>query len=1126
MTRVSPRLSALASSHPPTPILFSGAGTLVNRATITSSTTAFAIGGVSSPNIARFVNEGSIQTGSTTAFAVNAQSGSFSQIVNNGSITAAGGGVSTFQASVINTGTIVATTTAVSIFGNSLTNSGTIRSTTGVGVALNGNVGTPTSNSGRIEGASVGVNTSIDLTNSGTIVATLGNGTAVALDAYGTLINLAGGVVGNGGTAVTASIFNSAVYNAGTINGAVRLSNFSSYSGQRYVSLPGGVLNGNLSLGAGDLFVTDIVNPGPGPFAGVNGTVTAASGALLRYRVSADASGVIGPVGPFQIASSELGNGATLSLTAPATVTQQVQLAGTGTVNLDGTIAASTMPAILTTAVTPVPGTTSAPGQLTINNAGTISVTRGTVGYPGSAVSIGASDSFNNNGTIIVVDRQSNSSTTGISGGRSVTNSGAILLDGGTGVGGSTSFVNTGTITQVAGGATATGVGGVGALDNRGTIQVGGTAVRAYNNGQITNSGTIASTGGIAIAGTDTSASATITNAASGTITGPGGTAVRLYHRSFTNAGTVTGTVDMGYGFPYYPGAPSRSYSSSTYVAAGGTIAGDLLFGDAADLLLQTGDALGVSGAIDGGGGIDIYGRSLTSSGTVAIDPAGIRNFEDGLVQAVGTGTVVTTTATGTFNGNLYAVGTGQVVNEATISGALTTTLPYSFAASYGTAARIFLTSQTLASLTNNASVAGGVSGAVLAFANSGTITSFGSRNPAVLLYSDATLGFTNSGTISQSGTVASYASAVSLSASNGMSISNSGQISGGIRAILYPHNAPSPLSFSFTNSGAITNANGTTASDIGIYGSIGGATILIDNSGTIAARGNAATGGLAHGLRLTVGSTTLPITYAVSNSGTITATSVPSTDAYPSEAVAVDIAGLGLTGTLTNAAAGTINAIGDRATAISAIGSALNVVNAGTISATGTTASVAIRAFDAFDNAVASTGTINGDIVLAAGADQVSNAGAINGTVSLGAGDDRFVQRADGIVTGLVDGGDDSDSYIVDTTGGSTTLAASRIANFERVTQTGTGVGGYSGSFGVDTITLAGGTLSVAAGQTLATAGMTTVTGPAGSGNLSIVNAGTIAGGITLADGDNSVTNTGIITGRVQLGSRRRRRS
>lgn len=62
---------------PPTPILFSGAGTLVNRATITSSTTAFAIGGVSSPNIARFVNEGSIQTGSTTAFAVNAQSGSF-----------------------------------------------------------------------------------------------------------------------------------------------------------------------------------------------------------------------------------------------------------------------------------------------------------------------------------------------------------------------------------------------------------------------------------------------------------------------------------------------------------------------------------------------------------------------------------------------------------------------------------------------------------------------------------------------------------------------------------------------------------------------------------------------------------------------------------------------------------------------------------------------------------------------------------------------------------------------------------------------------------------------------------------------------------------------------------------
>ncbi|MGK6354350.1 hypothetical protein ACMGDH_03880 [Sphingomonas sp. DT-207] len=118
------------------------------------------------------------------------------------------------------------------------------------------------------------------LNNSGTIGA-IGSGTAVGLSDYGVLNNLAGGVVSGGAYAVAGAgpggIYNGKVFNAGTINGDV---NFvagagSGYtSGNTFVAVAGGILNGNLTLGNGDTLVTDLVASGSGQFAGVNGTVT------------------------------------------------------------------------------------------------------------------------------------------------------------------------------------------------------------------------------------------------------------------------------------------------------------------------------------------------------------------------------------------------------------------------------------------------------------------------------------------------------------------------------------------------------------------------------------------------------------------------------------------------------------------------------------------------------------------------------------------------------------------------------------------------------------------------------------------------------------------------------------
>jgi hypothetical protein len=1108
-----------------TPLVITGLGTVVNQATIALAGRAVSDLDYAFGSSAQFRNEGSITASVSNTYGSAGIVLSSHSFANSGTVSVTGsGGVSMSYNAVVNSGIITAAGPGVNMFDGVLTNSGTIVSTAGIGAYLNGNVGYTASNSGTIRGATTGVSTGIYLTNTGTISSA---GVGVAVQPYGYLINAAGGVVSGGsGGAVTVSSFNAGVANGGTINGNVAFDGFGNSNSLTYIALTGGTLNGNLALGESATLVTDLVNTGPGQFAGITGTVTAGSTSALRYAVNADATAKIptGNVGPFEKVGYQLANGAALTLSAPTgqARAQTLQLAGNGSVDLDAAIATTNAPVVQSTYAITYPGaTTPATGALSITSRGALGFTRTTTNgdYYAGAIVLNSVDSFTNAGSIAVTDR-TGSSIAGIYGGASATNAGTITLNGAVGISGTGTITNTGTISQTAGGAPARGVANFGTLINSGTISVGGSAVllgNSYYTGStyvlptITNTGTLVSTFGAAIT-TDAYSygPGQIINAAGGTIAGIG-RAIQVRSATLSNAGTINGTVDLG-----YADANTRSYNSSSYIAAGGTIAGDLLFGADSDLLLQTGDSLGVSGIVDGGAGTDIYGRVFASSGTVDIAPTGVRNFEDSLVQAAGVDTVVTTTASGTFSGNLYVAGTGSIVNQANIAGMLTTSLPYSLSSPY-LADPIFPADQVLASLTNAGAVAGGVYATVPSFTNSGTVTTSSFYGPAVSLSGAPTLAFANSGTIGVPSTATYYTQAANLYATQGMTIDNSGRIDGGLFTVLRSDDSAAPVSLGVANSGTIASSNGAIAASFAIDARENGGTANITNSGTIAAQSP----GSAYALDLDVRSSSQPFAYALTNTGTISATATPMTGGnYPSYAYGLIVQGGNLSGTITNAAGGTISATGDRAYAILAGDSALNLINAGTISAFGTTGSAAVFTYGTFDNMIRNTGTITGDVLLDAGSDTVDNAGTINGFVDLYAGDDRFVQRVGGTSNGLVDGGDGTDSYELATTGGTVSLAASQIANFERVTQTGTGTGVFSGSFGVDTIGLSDGTLAVAAGQTLATQGATTVTGSAGSGALTLVNAGTIVGGITLAEGNDIVVNTGAIGGAVLLGA------
>lgn len=1197
------------------PLRVAGSGTIINNAALTGSGTILSdeFGSSGSPSI---TNAGSITgTGTQTGtFAVSFNS--VNRFENSGTVTASQNGVAFgSNGAFVNSGTITATGTAVSLFGPSFANSGTIRSTGGIGAILSGSSGSTWTNSGRIEGTTAGLRLSSGLTNSGTITAT---GTGVFIDSYGNLTNAAGGVITGGtrgiGTSSNSTVFNARIANAGTINGDVTFgtSLYESYYGNdnAYYALAGGVLNGNLTLSKGDMLVAEMAGSSGDRFAGITGTVLGAQ-ANLRLRVRNDATATLPSATPFATVGYELFDKAALTLTGTG-ASRPLTFAGQGTVDLTADIAATTGSAISVTSRTVAPSETYVANVLTVTSRGALSlaVSRNDV-YNAYAVSLGSDDSFTNAGTISVTDTRSNTYNplAGISGGKTVANDGTITLNGAIGIRYAQNITNTGRIVQASGGRAATGVSGFTTLTNSGTIEVGGTAIQldyspsGYQS-TIENSGRIASTGGIAIT-QNYGATATIRNLTGGTIVGATGqNAIRISGGQVTNAGTITGDVDLGYAS--YGG---RSYSSANYTSNGGTLTGNLRFGDGNDVFVATDGQTGVSGTIDGGAGTDTYRHAFTTSTTATMGSLTAVNFEREDVQAIGADTVVTVQS-GAALTSLGVLGDGQVVNTANVDGDLTIGDYYTY---YPQQASV------LAALTNQAIIKGTVSGQVARFTNSGTIGDAALKRTAVSLYGTGTTTFVNSGTILND---SSYYS-VNLSVNAGaITATNSGTIAQGLIAFAGNYSyygitipdAPQPLkvtlantgtiattsdrrsgvqltindergvggSIQFDNSGTVTQGVNAYASSFTYYGTpvpetalalnialtnsgtitatsdyqaaalltindyrdMAGA-ITLTNSGTIEASGVSGDGVSANFVG-NPASTTVQ-TFAITNSGTIRANgggrtivdpyagaSVPQDRDAPTTIIATGVSLYGkgaATATLVNSATGVIEATGTKSVAVLADGVALDLTNAGTIHGgvgttlasndtlarqNGTYIAGAIQTIGAFDNRIANTGTIIGSIALGDGNDRIENYGQIQGEVFLGAGDDTFLHRASATLTGTVDGGTGTDSLIVDATGGGT-VNGNQFLNFERFSQVGQGNVTYAGAFNFDTLGVAGGSVTVAAGQTLASTGATTITGTDAA--ETVTNNGTIAGAVALGGGNDRFVNAGLVQGAVSLG-------
>ncbi|MEG3178457.1 autotransporter outer membrane beta-barrel domain-containing protein [Sphingomonas sp. RB3P16] len=1135
----------------PALLLIGGTGTVVNQSTLTGTTKAVMLWGFGGPqDYPSFVNAGTIRTtaGTMSVFAVDLGS-TAARFENSGTISATGAGlVGYIQGSVLNSGTITAAGTGVSLFSSAFTNSGTIRSTGGIGLVLTGFSGANQTNSGRIEGATIGAQISSSLVNTGTITSP---DTGVSLDYYGTLANRAGGIVTGGRFAISAPtmLFGATIANAGTINGDVRLPGSGvageTYNGNRYFALPGGVLHGNLTLANGTTLITDIVNTGPGAFAGITGTVTG-GGAALRYRVRTAASATLGLPAGFASVGYDLSDTGALTLTGGSA--PSLSLAGTGSVDLNATISATAgQPAISVVSALIAPGEAyPLTNALSITSRGALTLTHSNSNlYPYAAVSLGYGDSFTNVGTITVTDTATTvySRINAIAGGASVVNSGTISLGGSAGVSSAKTFTNSGSIVQAAGTPASVGVVNVGSLVNSGTIDVAGNAVLAsYTTASITNSGRIASSGATAIA-TDPNGyapSLAIINLAGGTIAGGAGkSAIQLSGGGIVNAGTITGSVDLSYS-PY----GGQSYASGFYLANGGTLAGNLTFGSGSDTLVALNDTTGVSGTIDGGAGTDLFIHARNTTGNVTLGLPGVTNFELQGVRALGADTIVTASAATPLGSDLFLSGDGSVVSTATVNGAVRVG---SFGYVPGNAD--LDASLLLAAFGNQGSIRDGFVGATRSFSNAGTIGSAKLRNAAVVVVNDATdLTFANTGQITNGdGTVA-----VSLASYPGaITASNSGTITGGLSATsggtFYadPSALPTPLAVSLTNSGTIGSLSRAVSLNLNDVQSVGG-TISLANSGTIEATGVAGTGASLYGYNpyyYYYGTQSGPTAITVSNSGTIRANGGGVEYAYDYgngytyryTQIATGLSLTTATGTLkvANAASGVIEATGARSVALISDGPGLLLTNAGTIrGGAGTTVTDydlltnsigstylagAIQTVGDADDRIVNTDTIIGSIALGGGNDMIENRGTIQGNVFLGAGDDTFLQQASASLIGTVDGGAGTDSLVVDATGGGT-INAAQFVNFERFSQIGAGNVAYSGAFSFNTIGVMGGDITVNAGQTLGSAGPVTITGS--DANETVTNNGTIAGSIDMAGGDDRVVNNGTIRGAVTLGS------
>nr|WP_230770841.1 autotransporter outer membrane beta-barrel domain-containing protein [Sphingomonas sp. Leaf4] len=1141
-----------------------GDGTLVNNIDLTAAQTVVINDlGSQSYNGSNFTNAGTIRSTAATpdVYAVAWNNGG--RVDNSGSIVSTGSGVSLQSGSasrLVNTGTITAVGTGANLFSAGLTNSGTIRSTAGVGVVFNGSnySNEPNVNTGRIEGAQAGVVLGGDLRNAGTITSA---NTGVAINGGAQLVNRAGGTISGGARAIGPasngqnfyqSINNVTIANAGTITGDVVLSDGSVYSSSSntYFALRGGVLNGNLVLGNNGRIVTELANGGPGIFAGINGTVDA-PGAAITYRVRGDATVSVNP-GTFGNVGYDLYDNAALTI-ASTTGTRPLIFAGNGSVDTSVDVTTSAGPILILTTPTLAVEEAAATQNLRVTSRGVLTLNYGTNSSANAAVVAGSGSTFTNVGTIAVVDRgPSFPRAYAIAGGESIVNTGTISLNGGIGIGNSINVTNTGRIVQATGGLAATGLSNVRNLTNSGTIEVAGPAV-AYNDiyqtMTLTNSGRIASTTGPAITqGTYSYYPLLLTNQAGGTISGGGQTAILGRSIIIDNAGTITGSVNLR--------QDQFSWGSSAYVNAGGTLTGDLQFGNSTDLFVETDGRTGVTGRVDGGDGTDVYRYRRTATGTVTLGQRSATGFEIEEVEAINVATTLTIAGTPTYNA-LWLSGNGAFVNTVDFSGGVYTGSAFNYNAfNYNDAGNLVRFPQ-VGGFTNQATI-GFFSGRTGSFTNAGTIGRAGLTGSAVTVSAKGAIGFDNSGTIRNSG-ISNYnwfgngnnfgpADTVALYGDWSIVARNSGTIQGGgLIASTTGQFAGAPgESFGVVviNTGTIAARRGPDDYGAALYmnarDSVTSGKLQLVNGGSIVAEGSGSVAVAASFAPAEFAGVTR--TVEIANSGVIRANgggiervfdtgNGPGLYTLSGAAISVD-GPSSVRATIANFGNGVIEATGARSSAITVYGSTLDLTNAATIrGGAGTTLAsddlLALTLGTPYlagavqgsrgDDRISNTGTIIGSIALGAGNDYVENYGRIDGNVFLGAGDDTFLHAGYATQIGTVDAGEGVDTFVLNAGGGGS-VNGDQFVNFERFRQIGAGNVTYSGTFRFNTVDVSGGSLTVAAGQTLTSAGATTITG--GDGAETIYNYGTIAGSVALNGGNDYFLNAGLVAGSVLLGS------
>ncbi|WP_336965317.1 autotransporter domain-containing protein [Sphingobium aquiterrae] len=767
------------------------------------------------------------------------------RIETRGRAIAARGFASPDPLGVVNGGTIKAglqnaTDAAIFLDGASFTNDGMIEATGGVGIFMQSGSGSALVNSGKISAS---------------------DGPAILFgDTFGSgrlaVENKTGGVI-EGASAAIAIVSGSNPYaasatgitNAGTINGNVDLTGRS--SADRFIMQQGGAVHGDVRLGEGDdIFIADGAMGADGFRTGISGALDGGAGndqLVARFRSDADV--VLGDFMNFEAIGLEVAAGKVAKMGGSLSG-NGLAVFGEGTADLSLTIDAKNHSLITGSSY----GFNLPDSPSPYDNTSTAIISRGVLNAEfdasangGAGVALDQTDRFTNDGTITLVQAPHpyGLRIAAIGGGSAVTNNGRIILDGGAGIVGSLSAINSGTISQISGGATAVGVSGVRDLTNSGTIKTAGVAVGTGDSmpSTVRNSGTIAGSGAQAIMGSYSPV--TIVNETGGTISGGAGfDAVALAGGgALSNAGTINGNVNLA-----YSAFGGTSMAGGAYVDRGGTLNGNLTFGAGNDIFVATGDTTGVLGTLNAGAGTDTYVRSYNASGSVdlAALPTLPVGFERRGVGASGANTVVTLTASsGQASEPIMLVGDGTIVNMADIATAAG--LRPRRLVVLGTAIdplNLSGAGSTLAFI-NRGTIGDGVIGYARSFDNEGTVLNRVAGNvSAQIMASDAnSFTFRNSGTISSPDNSPYYsgmATAVTIEAATSSlmigqaDIENSGAIEGGIAVAL------NARQFTFANSGTIARGNGENVSasiDIGQgYGAsddINADSVTIDNSGT-----------------------------------------------------------------------------------------------------------------------------------------------------------------------------------------------------------------------------------------------------------------------------------------------------